>query len=287
MSQKRVVVLTGLAGAGKSTAAKALEDLGYFVVDNLPPQLIETLVDFADSSGGELKRIAFVIDAREALFLKNFGEHWERLKKSDHDLALLFLDCDDDVLVRRFKETRRRHPLSDEGGIADSIKKERMLLAEMRHRADDVIQTADLSPHDLKRVIGERFGQNAKRDAQITLLSFGFKHGLPPELDLCFDARFLPNPYFEPALRSHTGLDDDVYEYVMRQDDAQTFREHIESLVAFLIPRFVKEGKSYVTVAIGCTGGRHRSVSLVRALSETLSKEGVDHRVVHRDHGKH
>jgi len=281
MVPKKIVVLTGLAGAGKSTAAKALEDLGYFVVDNLPPQLIKTMVNFTNSSGGELTRIAFVIDAREARFLKDFGKLWSSLKEGPHDFTLIFLDCEDDVLVRRFKETRRRHPLSEEGGIIDSIKKERALLAEMRHRSDDVIQSAQLSVHDLKREIGERFGLNAKKQAMVTLLSFGFKHGLPPELDLCFDARFLPNPYFIDALRGETGLSEGVYDYVMEQPDAQTFLGHIEEMTNFLLPRFLHEGKSYVTIAIGCTGGHHRSVSLVRALSSRL--EGLPHRVVHRD----
>jgi UPF0042 nucleotide-binding protein len=287
MATKQILVLTGLAGAGKSTAAKALEDVGFFVVDNLPPRLIGTLVELADSSGGELRRMVFVVDAREARFLADFGDAWDALKGSGHDMRLVFLDCDDDVLVRRFKETRRRHPLDEGDGISAAIQRERGLLVEMRHRADDIIRTGDLSPHDLKRKISERYSSEEAPASQLTLLSFGFKHGLPPELDLCFDARFLPNPYFIEALRKQTGLDDAVYQHVLEQADSATFLDRIEDLVTFLLPRFHHEGKSYVTVAIGCTGGRHRSVSLARALGERLSAAGVEHKVVHRDVEKH
>ncbi len=297
---KQIVVLTGLAGAGKTTAARALEDLGFFVVDNLPPQLIEPLIAFADSAGEGRKRLAFVVDAREAGFLKDFPATWTRLQQSEHRLLLLFLDCADDVLVRRFQETRRRHPLearldSNNGGntpsngsqIGDSglfaaIAKERALLDEMRTRADHVIDTRSLSVHDLKRLVVDRFGDE-RSSLTVTLTSFGFKHGLPADLDMCFDARFLPNPYFVDALRAHTGLDADVAAYVMGQPDAGPFLDKLCDLVAFLIPRFVAEGKSYATVAIGCTGGKHRSVTLVEAAVVRLRGLGFDVKVRHRD----
>jgi UPF0042 nucleotide-binding protein len=300
---KQIVVLTGLSGAGKTTAARALEDLGFFVVDNLPPQLIEPLIAFADSAAGEgRKRLAFVIDAREVAFLREFPTTWERLQASGHRLLLLFLDCADEVLVRRFQETRRRHPLdsigpsvklSDHGrgegsgplpaaGLLFAITAERALLGEMRARADHVIDTRALSVHELKRLVVDRFGDE-RVGLTITMTSFGFKHGLPADLDMCFDARFLPNPYFVDALRKQTGLDDDVAAYVLGQPDALPFLDKVCDLVAFLIPRFVAEGKSYATVAVGCTGGRHRSVALVEAAVARLRALGFDVKVRHRD----
>jgi len=283
MSKKRIIVVSGLAGAGKSTAARALEDLGYFVVDNLPPQLMETLVELSDSSGNELRRIALVVDAREISFLDKFGPAWDRLKERQHETTLLFLDCRDDVLIRRFKETRRRHPLDDGGGVAAGIARERELLEDIRQRADHVIDTRDLSVHDLKRAISEHYGTATSAPQAVTVLSFGFKHGLPPELDLCFDVRFLPNPYFVEGLRPLSGLDAPVRDFVLQQADAQAFLDKVTELAEFLLPRYVKEGKAYVTFAIGCTGGQHRSVALTEALATRLRDRGHDVRVAHRD----
>ncbi len=287
MATKRIVVVSGMAGAGKTTAARALEDIGFFVIDNLPPQLIETLLSLADTAGGELRRIALVIDAREASFLKDFGPSWDRLKAADHDVSLVFLDCTDEVLVTRFKETRRRHPQGEGEGVLAGIARERALLKELSDRADEVIPTQNMSVHDLKRHISDRFGSAEGPGHQVlTLMSFGFKHGLPPELDLCFDVRFLPNPYFIEELRPLTGNDEPVSRFVLEQADAAPFLERVDDLVSFLLPRFAHEGKAYVTVAIGCTGGRHRSVALVRALGERLKARGVECRVVHRDANK-
>ena len=289
---RQIVVLTGLAGAGKTTAARALEDLGFFVVDNLPPQLIEPLIAFAEGAASDSKkRLGFVVDAREAASLHEFPATWARLKASGHRLLLLFLDCADDVLVRRFQETRRRHPLDKtddntsqvgDAGLLSAIARERRLLDEMRNRADFVIDTRTLSVHELKRLVIERFGDE-RSGLTVTLTSFGFKHGLPTDLDLCFDARFLPNPYFVDALRKKTGLDDDVAAYVLGQPDAQLFLDKVCDLVAFLIPRFSAEGKSYATVALGCTGGKHRSVALVEAAVARLRAQGFDVNVRHRD----
>lgn len=295
MPGKQVIVLSGLAGAGKSTAARALEDLGFFVVDNLPPALIEPLIRM--TSGGERRRFAFVVDAREAGFLREFPTTWTRLLElaeqgtlAAHPL-LLFLDCDDDVLVRRFQETRRRHPLdvtdassSQVGvsGLYTAIATERALLAEVKARADTIIDTRGLSVHDLKRLVSERFGGDSEK-LLVTLLSFGFKYGLPADLDLCFDARFLQNPYFVETLRHQTGRDAAVRDYVFADSDAATYLDKIVDLTAFLVPRFAVEGKSYATVAIGCTGGRHRSVALVEAGVAALRARGVDVRSRHRD----
>ena len=286
MATKRIVVVTGLAGAGKTTAARALEDLGFFVVDNLPPQLIETLVSLSDSSGGELRRIALVVDAREAKFLKEFGPAWDRMRSSSHEVTLLFLDASDEELVKRFKETRRRHPLDDGSGVRQGIERERELLEEMQNRADEIILTDDLSVHDLKQRITERFGAAEPERLALTVMSFGFKRGLPPELDLCFDCRFLQNPYFVEELRPLTGTHPDVSSYVLAQPDALAFLDKVEDMVSFLLPRFAQEGKAYVTTAIGCTGGQHRSVALAQALGERLKGRGLKVRVVHRDAGR-
>lgn len=296
MTGPQVIVLSGMAGAGKTTAARALEDLGFFVVDNLPPQLIEPLITMASGIGGR-RKFAFVIDAREQQFLRDFPTTWSRLVElaNNGTLAaqplLLFLDCDDDVLVRRFQETRRRHPVdgqADESGsivspsLYGAIAAERRLLAEVRDRADTVIDTRGLSVHDLKRLVVERFGGD-RTGLVVTLLSFGFKYGLPSDLDLCFDARFLPNPYFVEALRPHTGLEQPVRDFVFNAPDAQLYLDKIVDMVSFLAPRFATEGKSYATIAIGCTGGKHRSVALVEAGVVDLRARGVEVKARHRD----
>jgi UPF0042 nucleotide-binding protein len=281
---RQIVVLSGLAGAGKTTAARALEDLGFFVVDNLPPQLIETLITMSDSSGGALQRIAFVIDAREVSFLKEFPPTWDRLrKKGQHQLLLVFLDCSDEVLVRRFKETRRRHPLDDGSGVVAAIARERQLLSEISMRADAIVDTRQLTVHELKRMIADRFGVEGQQQQTVTVLSFGFKHGLPHELDLCFDVRFLPNPFFVEALRPLSGNDDAVSEYVLRQPDAPMLLDKLDDIVSFLLPRFEHEGKRYVTIAVGCTGGRHRAPTIANELGKRLDARGIEARVVHRD----
>ena len=296
MTGPQVIVLSGMAGAGKTTAARALEDLGFFVVDNLPPQLIEPLITMASGIGGR-RKFAFVIDAREQQFLRDFPTTWTRLVElaNNGTLAaqplLLFLDCEDDVLVRRFQETRRRHPVdgqADESGsivspsLYGAIAAERRLLAEVRDRADTVIDTRGLSVHDLKRLVVERFGGD-RTGLVVTLLSFGFKYGLPSDLDLCFDARFLPNPYFVEALRPHTGLEQPVRDYVFNAPDAQLYLDKIVDMVTFLAPRFGVEGKSYATIAIGCTGGKHRSVALVEAGVVALRERGLEVKARHRD----
>jgi UPF0042 nucleotide-binding protein len=285
---KQVVVVSGLAGAGKTTAARALEDLGFFVVDNLPPQLIETLVSL---SGDDRPRIAFVVDARDEADLHEFPATWARLGEAGHRRLLLFLDCADDIAIRRFQETRRRHPLDrstdGDSGLGDSalltaIARERALLDDLRGLADAVIDTGELSVHELRRLVVECFGA-AEARLHATLVSFGFKRGLPTELDLCFDARFLPNPFFVEGLRAGSGLDAPVRDFVLQQPDAIAFLDKVVDLVAFLLPRFAAEGKSYATVAIGCTGGRHRSVALVEAAVLRLRTAGFDVGARHRD----
>jgi UPF0042 nucleotide-binding protein len=281
--QKRIVVVSGLAGAGKTTAARVLEDLGFFVVDNLPPMLIETLVTLADSAGGKQRTLAFVVDAREADFLADFGPAWDRIKGAGHDATLVFLDCSDDVLVRRFKETRRRHPLDDGKGVLSGIATERRLLEEVTHRADIVIDTRNLTVHELKQVISDRFSVEGAAKNSVTVLSFGFKYGLPLELDVCFDVRFLPNPFFVEELKAKPGLDPEVRAFVEGKEDTTVFVDKAVDIAAFLLPRFQHEGKAYVTFAIGCTGGRHRSVVVAEMFAARLRAMGVVVSVVHRD----
>jgi UPF0042 nucleotide-binding protein len=295
MTGKQVIVLSGLAGAGKTTAARALEDLGFFVVDNLPPQLIEPLITMA-GAGDARTKFAFVVDAREASFLREFPTTWARLAEltDQGTLAarplLLFLDCDDDVLVRRFQETRRRHPLDTSGdgsqhgdsSLYTAIAAERALLDDVKARADTIIDTRGLSVHDLKRLVSERFGGDGSR-LLVTLLSFGFKYGLPNDLDLCFDARFLPNPYFVEDLKGQTGRDAAVRDFVFHHEDASIYLAKIVDVTAFVVPRFATEGKSYATVAIGCTGGKHRSVALVEAGVAALRERGIEVKARHRD----
>jgi UPF0042 nucleotide-binding protein len=276
----RLVVVTGVSGAGKSIALRALEDLGFYAVDNLPlpmvPQLIELL-----ASRPDIDRVALGIDARSGNFLAGVATIFADLRFRGHSVEVLFLEASDEILIRRFSETRRRHPLSDTD-IRAGVSAERQTLAALRQEASALVDTGSLNVHVLRGLIQERYGRG-EGELAVTLLSFGFKHGLPADLDLCFDARFLPNPYFVEALRPKTGLDAVVADYVMGQPDAPIFLDKVCDLVSFLIPRFAAEGKSYATVAIGCTGGRHRSVTLVEAAVRRLRAAGFEVKVRHRD----
>ena len=280
----QVVVVSGLAGAGKSTAARALEDLGYFVVDNLPAALMGTLVTLAESSGGGVSRVALVVDAREGRFLEPFPETFRKIRGDAADVTLLFLEAKDEVLQRRFSETRRRHPLAPAGGtVADGIATERSVLEPIRELADDVIDSSNYNVHELKKLIMDRYGRTTAQAMTVTLLSFGFKYGLPQELDLCVDVRFLPNPFHVPDLRPLSGLDSAVASYVFSTDQARQFVDRYESLLAFLLPAYAQEGKRYLTVGVGCTGGQHRSVAIVQELQRRLALQGHVAKVRHRD----
>lgn len=283
---KQLVVLSGLAGAGKSTAAKALEDLGFFVVDNLPIQLIETLVNLAEGTGEHIDKIALVIDAREGAFLQGFGVIWDRLKQIYPDLRLLFLTCSDDILVKRYQETRRRHPLDKGSGIQESISEERRMLDELQHRADEIIDTRTLSVHQLKQLMFDRFTGANQTTMRLTISSFGFKYGLPHDVDMCFDARFLPNPFFVEELRPLTGLEPSVAAYVLSQTDSEAFLQKLTDLLHYLLPRYHQEGKAYLTVGIGCTGGRHRSPALAEELAKRLRDIPYPITTKHRDIGR-
>jgi UPF0042 nucleotide-binding protein len=282
----RFVVLTGLSGAGKSQAIRALEDLGFFCVDNLPVTLIPTMAELAMRSDGALGKAAVVVDVREGAMLARFPRLYRSLKRMPGlEPTLIFLDAHDDALVRRFSETRRPHPLGHDRSTVEGIDAERKLLDPIRAMADEVVDTSDMTVHELRQAFMTlaRGGIGAAGPL-VTLLSFGFKHGLPLDADLVFDVRFLPNPHFVRNLRHATGKERAVVQYLEQFAETKEFLDRVAALLRFLLPHYASEGKSYVTVAIGCTGGRHRSVALTEALRKALSDiEGLRLRIRHRD----
>jgi UPF0042 nucleotide-binding protein len=281
-SAKRIVVLTGMSGSGKSTAIRALEDSGYFCIDNLPVVFVPRLTELAEM-GGSSTRLALVIDAREGTMLAEAPRVLADLRREGHEVAVLFLDASDESLQRRFSETRRRHPLAPEGTVAEGLRRERQVLHDLRLMADQVIDTSGLTVHELKREIQARFGEEGRGETNLTLLSFGYRYGVPPQADLMLDLRFLPNPYFVPELKGLTGLDPRVSDFVLQADGASEFLERVQALCEFLFPRYQREGKAYVTVALGCTGGKHRSVALVTELVRRLAPAFPRIRAQHRD----
>ena len=280
-----VVIITGVSGSGMSSALKAFEDLGYFAIDNLPVQLIPTFVRLCDESS-EIDRTAFVVDVRSREFLGLFPHIHEELKEKGVDVTIVFLEADDDVLLRRYSETRRPHPLPDQTVVA-AIRQEHDLLAQIRELADIVIDTTELTVHTLRDVIKERFAERSSaHELNVSISSFGFRHGLPRGLDMLFDVRFLPNPHFIPELRPHTGRDAAVIDYLAAQPEVNETIDHFVDLLAYLLPLFKREGKSYLSIGVGCTGGRHRSVMIADAIHERLAAQGFKTKVVHRDIAK-
>jgi RNase adapter protein RapZ len=285
-SGSRFIVLTGLSGAGKSQAIRALEDLGYFCVDNLPILLIPTLAELSQRTESDLKRVAIVVDVREGAFLSRFPKALRKLRSMRGlDPALIFLEAGDAALVRRFSETRRPHPLAHDRPVIDGIREERERLVPIRALADEIIDTTDLTVHELREAfMSISRGRSPRGRMLITFTSFGFKHGVPPEADLVFDVRCLPNPHFVPELRMRTGRDKSVVQFMDEHEATGAFLGKITDFLRFVVPHFVAEGKSYLTVAVGCTGGRHRSVMMAEALRRQLADlEGVRMRVRHRD----
>jgi UPF0042 nucleotide-binding protein len=281
----RFIVVTGLSGAGKSQAIRALEDLGYFCVDNLPTQLIPTLAALSRSSP-DLPKVAIVIDVREGTFLRQFPKAWAQLKATRGlDPLLIFLEASHETLVRRFSETRRPHPLAHGRPIVEGLRSERRKMQKIRDLADEIVDTTHLTVHQLReRFLGFSEARGQRQKLMVTLLSFGFKHGLPLDADLVFDVRFLPNPHFVDRLRPKTGRDRAVVSFLQRQPLTGEFLEKLTELLLFLVPQYVREGKSYLTIAIGCTGGRHRSVMIAEALAAPLARlKGVRVQVRHRD----
>ncbi len=268
----RILVVTGLSGAGKSTATRALEDLGYFCIDNLPVILLPKMTELAAAAGAEIRNLAIVTDAREQRFLAEAPRFIDETRRAGNRVEVVFLDCGDDALIRRFSETRRRHPLAPDGTVPEGIKLERERLADLRKMADQVVDTTNLTVHELKSLIQARFAPTPQDGPSLSVLSFGYRYGLPAQADLVFDARFLPNPFFVPELKPFTGRDPKVAKYVLERDETQQFLNKIADLCEFLLPQFSKEGKAYVTVAIGCTGGKHRSVAVAHALAQRMGK---------------
>jgi UPF0042 nucleotide-binding protein len=284
MSAPRVVFVSGLSGSGKTTAMNALEDLGFYCVDNLPAQLTSQVLDLCTQAKPPIEKIALAIDAREERFLRELPPVLDELRRSEARVRVLFLDCATDVLVNRYRETRRVHPLSPTGSVEEGIARERELLAEVARLADLRLDSSDLNVHELRRAIAEwADAGEAARGPVVSLVSFGFRHGLPRGADLVFDVRFLPNPHFEPRLRPRTGLDSEVASFVIDTPSAKQLLEHLRGLLVFLLPLYEREGKSYLTVAIGCTGGRHRSVAVLEALASLLRRLGQNVSVTHRD----
>jgi len=284
VSELRAIVVTGLSGSGKSTALDVLEDLGFYCVDNLPVALLPRFVELWRGSDGKFGRAAFGIDVREGRFLDDVPLVFQELRSAGVALEVLYLEASDDVLIRRYSETRRRHPAEQASGIADAIRRERELLRGLREMADRILDTSAFTVHELRDRLRDLIeGRSGEHAMTVTLVSFGFKYGLPTDLDLAFDCRFLPNPFFVEALRPRTGVDPTVADYVLASDGAAEFLDHVIGLLRFTLPRYQREGKSYLTVGIGCTGGRHRSVVLAETLRDRLAETGARISVRHRD----
>jgi UPF0042 nucleotide-binding protein len=286
-SGMEVAVVSGLSGAGRSTAAKCLEDLGWFVVDNLPPELIATMVELGAQARGAITKVAVVMDVRSRAFTDDLASVIKDLDARSYKPRVLFLEATDAVLVRRFEAVRRGHPMQGDGRLADGITAERTLLEPLREEADLVLDTSSLSVHDLRAKIEDAFGSEASTQTRVTVLSFGYKYGLPMDADLVMDVRFLPNPFWIPELREHTGLDGEVRNYVLSQEGAEEFLDRYHQLLRLIGAGYKREGKRYLTLAVGCTGGKHRSVALSEELAQRLSNEdGMAVKVVHRDLGR-
>lgn len=279
-----IVVVTGMSGAGRSSALRVLEDLSFYCVDNLPPQLAAGLTRLLADS--ELTRLGLCIDVRTGRFLEGAGQLIDQLGSMGHDVDVLFLDCADDMLVRRYSESRRPHPLAPGGDVMEAISRERERLSPLRARATDVIDTSRLSVHDLRRVLVDHLGRTSTGPAmRVRVASFGFKYGIPVDADLVFDVRYLDNPHFVPQLKPLSGLDGPVSAFVLGSTDAQELLGDLEGFLSRTIPRYEREGKAYLTVAIGCTGGRHRSVAIAEELARRLRSQR-DVSITHRDIGR-
>lgn len=284
----RFVVVTGMSGGGKSTALRMLEDAGFYCVDNLPVLLIEKFVELIATPGGEVTKVALGLDVRADQAFEDVEKILDKLRENGYIFEILFMEANDRTLLKRYKETRRMHPLSQGGRIEDGINREREILSNIRAKADYVIDSSNLLTRELKEEIDRIFVQNeAYNSLMITVLSFGFKHGIPADADLVFDVRFLPNPYYIEELKYKTGNDSEVQDYVMSFPEAHIFIDKLIDMIGFLIPNYVKEGKYQLVIAIGCTGGKHRSVTLANRLYERMKNKGeYGIKIVHRDVGQ-
>lgn len=286
MSSRRLAIITGLSGSGKTTAARALEDDGFFVVDNLPVPLLPRFLEISSSPGSTGDDVAIVLDVRNRSFLEEAERVLEEVRRAGYRIEILFFEASDEILLRRFSETRRRHPVTD-GKLLNSIHRERELLAGLRGQATMITDSSQLTPHQLRARVTELLrGGSAATPLAVLLQSFGFRYGIPPGSDLVMDIRFLPNPHFIPELRGQTGLDRAVREFVLGQEVCREFLRRFRELLEFLLPRYRQEGKSYLTISIGCTGGRHRSVALTEAIGPFICGEGITMKMAHRDMDK-
>jgi UPF0042 nucleotide-binding protein len=279
---KQLVILTGLSGSGKSTVLKAFEDMGFYCVDNMPVELIPIFAELHAAGEGDFSRAALLVDAREGAQLQKLPGLLTHLRK-DHPISLVFLEAHDDALLRRYSETRRPHPLGKDYSVRESLLHERELMAPIRKLADVVIDSTQFNVHELRNFITRRFKSPDRHPMLISVVSFGYKYGVPVDADLIFDVRFLPNPHFVPALRKFTGRDTKVRRFIRSFPQTGEFLRRMESLLAYLMPHYIEEGKSYLTIAFGCTGGKHRSVMLAEAIKKALEKRKYATKVFHRD----
>ena len=285
MNSLHIMIISGLSGSGKSTAMKALEDSGYYCIDNMPATLIPTFIELCQHSTRGVSKVAIVVDIRGKEFLEDFQKRIQDLRKKGHDVKIIFLESANDILIRRYSETRRSHPVEKEQGLPlpEAVKKERGEMAFLREIADEVIDTSDLSVHQLRDSIMERLMPSPIKRMKATLLSFGYSYGLPAEADIVMDVRLLPNPFFVRELRALTGKDKEVKDYVLKQEETATFLQQFSEMIKYLIPLYEKEGKSYLTIAVGCTGGKHRSVVITEQLATMVGQQGKEITVRHRD----
>lgn len=284
----RFVVVTGMSGGGKSTTLRMLEDAGFYCVDNLPVPLIEKFVELIAAPGGEVSKVALGLDVRADQAFEDVQHVLEKLRENGYHFEILFMEATDSTLVKRYKETRRVHPLSPDGRVEDGIRKERAILTDIRNKADYVIDTSKLLTRELKEELDRIFVRNEEYNSlMVTILSFGFKHGIPADADLVFDVRFLPNPFYIDELKYKTGNDKEVQDYVMGFQEAHIFIDKLSDMIEFLIPNYIKEGKYQLVIGIGCTGGKHRSVTLANQLYNRLrDKSGYGLKIAHRDVGQ-
>ena len=279
---RQLVILTGLSGSGKSTVLKTFEDMGFYCVDNLPVELIPIFAELHSAGEGDFARAALLVDAREGEQLQKLPALLKHLRR-DHPITLVYIDASDDSLLRRYSETRRPHPLGQDVSVRESLRQERKLMEPIRKLADVVIDTSQFNVHELRHFVSERFKSPDKRPMLVSVVSFGYRFGVPTDADLVFDVRFLPNPHFVPRLRPFNGKDPKVRRYIRSFPQTGEFLKRIKGLLTYLIPHYIQEGKSYLTIAIGCTGGKHRSVMLGEEIKKSLEKRGYSAKVTHRD----
>jgi UPF0042 nucleotide-binding protein len=279
---RQLVILTGLSGSGKSTVLKAFEDMGFYCVDNLPVELMPIFAELHAAGEGDFARAALLVDAREGAQLEKLPPLLRHLRK-DHPVTLVYIDASEDALLRRYSETRRPHPLGKDFSVRESLRHERAMMEPIRKLADVVIDTSQFNVHELRQFVTARLKNPDKRPMLVSVVSFGYRYGVPMDADLVFDVRFLPNPHFVPRLRRFTGKDPKVRRYIRSFPQTGEFLRRIEGLLTYLIPHYIREGKSYLTIAFGCTGGKHRSVMLAESMKKALGKHELSAKVIHRD----